>query len=78
MVDLGTNGDFPQRIKEMPDCEKCEPTSPYLRPAPGVIEVRNLMTGEVLRICVICLEGGVGYEELRPGKDHAFVPQLEQ
>jgi hypothetical protein len=62
-VDVEPKSNFP-RLSELPDCQRCEPISPYVGANPGAILLRNLATGEELRVCVSCLEHGVGYEEL--------------
>jgi hypothetical protein len=64
VVDVETESSFPQRMSQQPDCQRCEPLSPYLPKHKAPILVLNVLTREQIRVCVVCLQNGVGLEEL--------------
>jgi hypothetical protein len=50
------------RIRELPDCQLCEPMEPWQLPHKAMFTIRWDLRGTEIRVCGTCLEGGVGRE----------------
>ena len=58
--------EFPQKMSQQPDCQRCEPANPYFPTHKAPIRITNMVNGGELRVCVVCLQEGIGLEELEP------------